>query len=61
MHKVVMKNAEPAFTREATEILVKILDITYTKAYLKQVATKANQLNSEERNQLLSLLEDFED
>ena len=38
--------------------MVKILDITYAKADLKQVVN-GSQLNSEERTLLLILLEDF--
>ena len=38
MREVVMKNAEPVATRESTERLVKILNRTYSKAYLEQVA-----------------------
>ena len=33
-----MQTVEPASTREATERMVKILNSTYAKAYLKQVA-----------------------
>ena len=54
-----MKTAEPYSTREATGILVKILDSTYAKAYLKQVANNATQMNAEERTQLLRLLKYF--
>ena len=61
IQEVVMQAAEPAYTIEATERMVKILDSTYVKAYLKQVANNATQLNSEERTQVLSLLEDFKD
>ena len=39
--------------------MVKILDITYEKAYFKHVANNSTQMNAEERTQLLSLLEDF--
>ena len=56
MRMVVMKTTEPYFTREATEILLKILDSTYAKADIKQVADNATQLNYEERTQLLMLL-----
>ena len=35
MHEVVMQTAEPVSTRDATERLVKILDITYVKADLE--------------------------
>ena len=34
MCEVFMQTAEPDFTRKATEILVKIIDSTYAKAYL---------------------------
>ena len=47
MCEVVIQNAEPASTREATDILVKILDSTYVKANLKQVSANATQLNAE--------------
>ena len=56
MHEVVMQTAEPVSTRDATERLVKILDITYVKADLEYVAAKATKMNSEERTQLLRLL-----
>ena len=58
---MVMQTAEPASKREANEILVKTLDSTYEKAYLKQVADKATQLDAEEITQLLRLLKYFED
>ena len=41
--------------------MVKILDSTYVKADLKQVANNATQLNAEEITRLLSFLEDFAD
>ena len=41
--------------------MVKILDSTYVKADLKNVPNNSTQINAEERTQLLSLLEDFED
>ena len=37
IHKVGMQISEPASTREATEMLVTILNITYVKSDLKQV------------------------
>ena len=61
MIEVVMHTAEPVSTRESTERLAKILDIIYAKADLEHVATESTQLNSEERNKLLSLIRDFED
>ena len=61
MHKVVMQIAEPTSTREANEILVKIIDSTYAKENFKQAANNATELNAEERTQLLRLLEYFED
>ena len=41
--------------------MVKILDITYEKADLKQLDDNITQLNYEERTMLPSLLEEFED
>ena len=60
MSEVVMQNLEPAYTREATEKLVKILYSTYAKADLSQVAANPTQLNSEEGTELLKLLEYLE-
>ena len=51
-----MQTVEPAYTREATEILVKIIDSAYEKADLKQVADNVTQMNSEKITQLLFLL-----
>ena len=61
MRMVVIQTAEPASTIEATVIFLKIIDTIYAKVELKQVANNATRLNTEERTQLLSLLEDFED
>ena len=44
--EVVMQTAEPASTREATERMVKTIDITYEKADLKQVVNDS-QMNSD--------------
>ena len=41
--------------------MVKILDITYGKEDLMQVANNSTQLNAEERTLLLSIIEDFKD
>ena len=40
-----MRTSEPASTREATGILVKIFDSTYERADLKQVADNATHMN----------------
>ena len=56
-----MQIIEPTSTREDTDILLKIIDSTYAKADLKQVADNATQLNVEERTQLLRLLKYFEE
>ena len=61
MRKVVMHIAVPVSTREATEILVQILNIIYAKADLKQVSNNATQINAEEWTQLLILVENSED
>ena len=59
MREVVIKTTEIAPTREATEILVKILHSTYGKADLKWVENNTTQLNAVEITQLLRLLEEF--
>ena len=41
--------------------MTEIIDSIYVKADLEQLASNANQLNAEERAQLLRLLQDFED
>ena len=56
-----MQTAEPASTIEDTVRLVKILDSTYAKTDLKQVANNETHMNADEITQLLRLLEDFED
>ena len=53
---VVIQTAEPASIIEATEIIVKIIDITYANADLKQASDNATKLNDEERTQLLMIL-----
>ena len=47
MCEVVIQTAEPASTQEATEKMLKILDSTYAKADLEQVATNASHMNAE--------------
>ena len=47
MREVLMHTAETVSTREATERLVKILNSTYAKADLEQVAANATHLNAE--------------
>ena len=54
-----MQTAAPVSTMEATQRCVKILYSTYAKEDLEQVAANETYLNTEERNQLLSLLKDF--
>ena len=61
MHEVEMQTSLPVSTREDTNRLVKIIDITYVKADLEQVDANKNQLNAEEITQLLRLLKSFED
>ena len=56
MREVVMHNAEPYSTREATEILIKILDSTYANAALKQVSNNSTQMNAKEKTEPLRLL-----
>ena len=61
IREVVMYTAEPVSTREATEILLKILDSIYPKAYLQQVANNTTHINAEERTKLIWLLGVFKD
>ena len=61
MREVVMQTAEQDYTIEATEVFVKTLDSTYAKVDIKQVAANATPLNTEEKTQLLRLLQYFED
>ena len=61
MREVIMQTEEPDSTREATEIFVKILDNTYEKSYLNQLAANTTRMNDEERTLLLRLLKDSED
>ena len=61
MREEVMQTAEPASTREANERLLKILDINYAEADLKQVADNETHLNTKERTQIPRILEGFED
>ena len=61
MHEVAIQTAEPVSTREATDRMVKILDINYENADLEQVAANATHLNADESTQLLGLLKEFED
>ena len=61
MRKVVMQTVKPDSTRKATDIFVKIIDSTYAKADLKQVANNATHLNAEEITQLIRLLKKVED
>ena len=58
---MVIQTVEPVYTMKATESLVRILDSIYAKPDLEQVAVNETHLNSEERTQLLSLLQYFED
>ena len=46
MREVVMQTAEPYFTQKATEQMVKILNSTYAKEYLKKVANNTTHMNS---------------
>ena len=59
MCEVTIQTAEPVSTREATERLVKIIDITYAKADIKKEADNATHMNAVERTQLLRLIKYF--
>ena len=47
MREVVMKTEEQVSTKEATERLLKILNSTYAKSDLKQIANNVTQMNAE--------------
>ena len=61
MREVVMKTEEPVSTRDANERLVKIIESTYAKSNLGQVAINATQMSSEERTQIIRILQDYEE
>ena len=61
MREVKMQTVEPFYSIEATERLVKILDITYEKSDLEQVANNTTHMNADEITQLQSLQQDFGD
>ena len=61
IREVVMQTAGPASTLEATDRLVKILDVNYANADLNQGTDNATYLNAEERTQLLILVEYLKD
>ena len=60
MRELVMQTVEPVSTIKATEIWVKIINITYAKSDLKKVDNNATQMNAKERTQLIRLPEHFE-
>ena len=61
IRKVEIHIEELFYNREDTDSLLKILDSTYVKACLEQIAANATKLNYEDRTQLLRLLQYFED
>ena len=46
MREVLRQTAEPYSTREATDILVKLIESNYVKADLKHVANSATHINA---------------
>jgi hypothetical protein len=61
LKEIIKQTAEPLATQQATERAVKILDSTYEKANLEEIAANAVDLDKDEKELLLSLLKDFED
>ena len=61
MCEIVIQTTEPVSTIEANEVLVKILDSTYSKADLKQVSDNTTHINAKERTQILRLVGDFKE
>ena len=60
IRKVEIHIEELFYNREDTDSLLKILDSTYVKACLEQIAANATKLNYEDRTQLLMILKDFD-
>ena len=61
LKEIIKQTAEPIATQQATEGAVKILDSTYEKANLEDIAANAANLDKEEKELLLTLLKDFEE
>lgn len=57
---VILQNAEPSITQEATERAIKILDSEYDKANLDEIVSQADSLTKQEKQQLLKLLQKYE-
>ena len=57
LEEAVMQTIEPVPTREYTESKVKIINSTYVKADLEQVAVNSFQLNFDDVIKLLQILE----
>ena len=53
-------SAELNATKEATDLVLKILDSKYGKAHLNKIINDANNLNREEKRMLLQLLKQYE-
>ena len=60
MRKVAMNTEEQVYTREATDRMVIIFKIHYSKVDIEQLSANTIQLNYDERIQLLGLLTYFE-
>ena len=56
MREVVIQTSEPYYTIEATEIVVIILDSTYAKANLDQVAAAAVQIDKYQHKKIVIIL-----
>ena len=56
-----METVKPVSTRESTDRLVTIIDITYADVDLKQVTDNATETNNEEITQLIILLKYVDD
>ena len=61
LKEIIKQTAEPIATQQATEGAVKILDSTYEKANLEDIAANAANLDKEEKELLLTFLKDFEE
>ena len=60
MHDLFMQTSDPDSTKEATEITVNSIDSINAKAELEHIADNSTHLNTNKRNMLLGIINDFE-
>ena len=55
MREVIIHTAEPDSTKETTNIIVNIINITYKKFHLEEIASGTTQINDKEKSLLHSV------